>query len=261
MLIQKAFKFRQMPSGRHAFALALIATAARQAGLPTTAARADRAVVQAHSALELEQMWLSVRANKSKARGNSKEIDGQLDEQVGALELRLRADARGDDKDPAVQMARELLQQLFPEGVRGVTHKAYELQQGLVDIILKRLDGEFLGHAQALHLERQIERIRTLNEELRVEMAFDKARKVKNKDVVAAQALLHAATCKTIAALYLELDGDDDATLAQHAKIMTPFLEQQARVLADRKRKRKTVDVDPQSGEDLPDEKTTETLP
>lgn len=259
MLIQKAFKFRQMPPGRHAFALALIATAARQAGLATTAARADRAVAQAYTALELEQMWLSVRANKSKARGNSKEVDKQLDDQVGALEQRLRADARGDDTDPAVKMARELLEQLFPEGVRGVTHIAYELQQGLVDIILQRLDGEFLTHAQTLNLERQIERMRTLNEQLRVEMAYEKARKVKNKDVVAAKALMHAATCKTIAALYLELDGDDEATLAQHAKIMAPFLEQQNRVLADRKRKRKTVDVDPQSGEDLPDEETLET--
>lgn len=259
MLIQKAFKFRQMPPGRHAFALALIATAARQAGLATTAARADRAVAQAYTALELEQMWLSVRANRSVARGNSKEIDAKLDEQVGALEQRLRADARGDDHEPTVQMARELLEQLFPEGVRGVTHKAYELQQGLVDIILQRLDGEFLAHVQTLNLERQIERMRTLNEQLRVEMAYEKARKVKNKDVVAAKALMHAATCKTIAALYLELDGDDEATLAQHAKIMAPFLEQQNRVLADRKRKRKTVDVDPQSGEDLPDEETIET--
>src|SRR5690554_7022122 len=125
MQIQKAFSFRKMPSGRHAFALALMATAARNAGLPNIAARADRAVAQAHTALELEQMWLSVRANKSRARGNSKEIDKQLDDQVGALEQKLRADARGDATDPAVKMARELLEQLFPEGVRGVTHKSF----------------------------------------------------------------------------------------------------------------------------------------
>lgn len=263
MLIKQAFTFRQMPSGRHAFALALVATAARDAGLPNTAARADRAVAQAHVALELEQMWLSVRANKSRARGNSKEIDKQLDEQVSALEQRLKAEARGDATDPAVKMARELLEQLFPEGLRGVTHKAYEVQQGLVDIILKRLDGEFQPHVHALNLDRQIERIRPLNEELRVEMAFEKARRVKYKDVLAAQNLLHTYACKTIAALYFELDGDDDATLALHAKIMAPFTHQQNRVLQDRKRKRKTVDIDPKSGEDLPDQdettKTTET--
>src|SRR5690554_4155514 len=258
MLIEKAFKFRQMPSGRHAFALALVSKLAAAGGLAESAARADRAVAQAHTALELEQMWSSVRKNKSRARGDSQQVDRLVDEQISALEQKLQADAKGDDKDPVVKMARELLRELFPEGLRGVTQKALEVQQGTVDIMLKRLDGEFAGHVATLHVERQVERIRGLNEELRVEMAYERAKKVTYKDVVAAEKLLHSYVCKAAAAVYFELDGEDAATQEQIAKILGPFVEQQERVLLDRKRRRKTVDVNPKTGEELPEDDVIE---
>ncbi len=253
MLIEKAFAFRQMPSGRHAFALSLIATLARTAGLTQTANQAEQTVAQAYIALELEQMWLSVRANKSRARGNSKELDAKVDEQISALEQRLRAETKGDANDPTVKMAHELLKQLYPEGVRGVTHKPLEVQQGEVDIILKRLDGEFNLHVRELGLERQVERIRTYNDDLRAEMAFQKALRVKHTDVIAAQKLLHNYTCKTVATLFFELSGDDPQTLALHTKILAPLADQQHRVLLARRHKTKAADINPKTGHDIPE--------
>ena len=83
-------------------------------------------------------------------------------------------------------------------------------------------------------------------------MAYERAKKVTHKDVLAAQKLLHSYACKAVGAVYFELDGDDAATQEQITKILGPFAGQQARVLADRKRRGKTADVNPKTGEELP---------
>ncbi len=241
MEIAKAFSFRQMPPGRHAFALSQVATLARAANLPQTAARAIRAAAQAHVTLELKQRWLATRDTHELAR--------LLDVQIGVLQQKLHAATQGNTKDPHVGMANELLEKLFPQSIHKgrnlTTHQVVELEQGEVYVILKRLDTEFSHLVEMLSIDRQIERIRAANNELC-------ACRINREDVRSAEKRLHAETCKTIATLFLELDGDDPKTIAEHKRILIPFTAQQRHVYLARSHSHTITDIHPNTGEELP---------
>ena len=254
MSVSDYFSLRTMPTGRYAFSLKRMRARADAAGLDDVVSRIDRAVEQAQSTLALELKWSKVRNNKSSARGNAAIIDNQIDEQIAAIERRVRAETVGDEDDPVVEKAREFLAALFPDGVAAITQQAFEVQLGIMDAMMERIDGDLSAHIAELGLQRHISRLRRLIEDFRTELEDHDDPQVSYDQVKGARATLHEYTCRALVAVFYVLDDEDDQTIETRRHILAPLVRQKELVAEARRRHRVLTDVDPDTGDEVVDE-------
>ncbi len=248
--LEKLLSPRTMPTGRQAFALAEMHRRAVAENLPDLAARILRAADHARHVLKLEMFWNKTRTMTSIARGDAVTVDRMVDEQIVAIESIVRGAMIGDKNDPVVKLAHELNKEVFPAGVAAITRKAFEIELGLVDAMIERFDTDLSLHVTELNLTRPVERLKRLTDDYRTELLFEELGKIDFKDVKAARVLLQAFALKAVIAAFYVLDGDDAATREKLSHILAPFADQQKRVLAVNRSKRKDKDVNPVTGKE-----------
>lgn len=252
MSVSSFVNLRRMPTGRHSFSLQQMRERADVMGLNIIVEKIDRALVAARRTQQLELGYAKTKASTSIARGEAARIDNLIDEQIGAIYRLVEANRVGDKADPGVKAAQDILETLFPAGVGAITQLSFEEQLSTMDAMMEALGGRLLGQAQTLHLGRHLDRLERLIEEFRSELNMRKARNVTFAQVREARDELHEQMCKVVAAIIATLDEEDAQTVRQRDRLFAPLLFQQERVAEARKRQRQPLDVDPETGEELP---------
>lgn len=245
-------QIRRMPTGRYRFSLQQMRTRAAAEGLTDVVSRLDRALAAAERTQRLELGYLRAQNNTSTARGSAALIDNMIDEQIVAIHKTVDAHRIGDDDDPVVQAAREMMTEFFPDGVRAITHRSFEEQLSIMDTMMEAFESDFATHVDTLHLGRQITRLGRLIEEFRVELKLDKAEAVSFDQVRASRDDLHDQVCRAVVSVLFALDDDGDPNAdRKQQQILAPLYFQQERVAEARRRNRVPTDVDPDTGEEV----------
>ncbi len=252
-LLFEFINLRRLPATRAAFALrnmhARLLTSAVIA--PNLEARLTEAQAEAKHAIRMDQLWLNVRANKSRARGDATTIDREIDQTIKAIHKRLEADAVGKENDPVVMSATTLLKDLFLHGYSSVTRSAFDIQLGLVDDLLDNLEDGFDAHVQTLGLDRLVHNLRDLNDQFRIELDAENGRPFGFSQVDAQRNALHQAICRVIVAIFHDLSEPTPENTALLNVLFEPLKTQNKAVSDAYRAKRRVRDINPKTGEEL----------
>lgn len=251
MNVSEIVKLRKMPTGRHARALKMMLPKVEAAGLDEVKELVVDGREVARETLLKELAWAEVGRGMSTARGKALLIDNQIDEQIGAIESAVKAKRVGDAGDPVVEKARELHSAVFGGGVGAITQQAFEVQEGIMDAMMIRFDGDLKEHVDVLGERRSVERLRRLIGEFKAELSKEETEPLTYDQLKASRAGLHEATCEVAVAVFYHLRGKDEATVKLRNEILSPLMYQQERVIEARRRQRVPTDVDPETGEEI----------
>lgn len=252
MSVSSFINLRRMPTGRHRFSLRQMRARAESGGFNEVVAQIDRALKVAEEAQRLELGYSRAQSQRTSARGDATLVDNQIDEQIVAIHKSLEASRIGDDDDPVVKAAREMLTEFFPQGVRAITHRTFEEQLSIMETMMVSLKGDFAAQVALLHLDRPIERLGRLIELFRKELEQEKTVEVTFDQVRAIRDDLHEQVCKVVVAVLFSLNDDHHrGARKQRERLFAPLLDQQERVAEARRRNRVPTDVDPETGEEV----------
>jgi hypothetical protein len=242
---------RQMPPGRHVFALNQMGPVASELGLVALSAHIDAAIEKGRQALRAEFAWAQARARRTSARGKAVLVDNQADVQISAIETITRARTVGDPGEPLVVQAQEVLDQIFPRGVAPITKQRFEVQLGIMDTMLEHFHGSLSTHVTNLGLERDVARLARLVEEFRAELTVINDPAITFDKVTEARDELHQHTSAVTVLALAAFPGLDEESTRTRERLMAPINDQQARVFEARRRQRRPLDVDPETGQEI----------
>ncbi len=247
--LSSLYKF---PLGRGAFALQHVGLRARELGAAEITELAERSAAEVRSL-----MSLTLRRDASHSSQYPPETadkDAQVDRCLGGVDAYLDSQIRVYPGEVRAQAAGRLQRALLPEGVAAVTHLPYAEQHQQVNILLERArDEDLQGDIAALpefvdvqdrltmrnmeygELLRQSDEVPT-SEQLR-------AGKRRCQDLVTSVMAL-------IIGLY-ELRAPTSAP--ERDRLLEPILIQNEALRQARRRRRNPTDIDPQTGEELPE--------
>lgn len=244
--------FIQMPTGRYLFALKAIQEQARGLALGAVEEAARVALEKGQEAQRLEFSYEQTREKSSSARGNAMVLDNQLDALISAIKAVVDARTLGDEHDPVVQAARRVLAVVFPRGVSPIIHQSFEVQLGIMDVMLEQFGGDLAQEMSLLGLEREVGRMERLVEEFRAELSRAANSKTAYADVREAREVLHEYVALVFIQALAAYPGLSRRMNERRRALLEPLFDQQERVREAYRRRRAPRDVDPATGEELP---------
>lgn len=235
--------------GRRLYALRQVRERAEARGLADVVRRVDRALEHEKRAADLESRW---GAGLAKDHAMPSEIDPLIDRTLQVIEQMLQNCAM--DSDPEVaRHANGLVSTLFPGGVTAHIQLPYIDQLAANERVLAVLEArERREWIERLGLRMYVRRLRELNNKFdEALLARDRDKQVEYSDVREAREIgqrhLLQVTAK-ILGLYCE-DEDADTRTA----LLEPIVEQNEQIRAYRRRRRRVVDIDADTGTPLED--------
>lgn len=220
---------------------------------PLLRARIDRALVSGEEAADLQFQWMSKQRLEPLRRQGVMNADNVVDRAISALYDAADTPRKLSPTNPRHQDAEALLSQLMPLGPGVITSLRFEDEHSTVNVMLRRLDTEFLPLVQRLGLEPYVEELRDANQIYARELSSLDNTGITYTQVTDANQIAKDdffAVIITIWALFL-----DDQPLRN--KILAPIHEQNERLRLYYQNRKKTPRVDPGSGEILDDDEST----
>ncbi|MBN2529442.1 MAG: hypothetical protein JXR76_23845 [Deltaproteobacteria bacterium] len=254
-LVYSLINLLHLTTGRRLYALKKCLAAAKKVGASAQLiSLIEQAISHDTAAVDMEVAWS--RSKKiSTARGESANLDNQIDGVLGAIQSSLKnniAVLPGDD--PIAAASNELMGQIFPEGVHAIITLPFEDQLVMNESIISRLQGEFAGDAATTGITPFVERLASLNAQFRVELEKTSEKEIA-WNTIAAAADKGNLYLRQITAIVLGNYYEDTPEAAQMRKaLLSPIVEQCDRVRLARKGRRPAKDVDPNTGEELENE-------
>lgn len=227
-------------------------------GLPQIVETIDQALRRGKEALDIEFNWANSRDQKSQARGQAALLDNRIDQQISALESIVSAKTIGDDGDPVVNSAEEVMSAIFPRGVAAITNQSFEVQLGIMDTMIRRFDGPFADILEPLGIEREVARLKDLVEKFRHELNATEGPQLTYDQVRGVRTSLHEHLALVVVQIIAAFPGFDEMQSDQREALLAPLNDQQERVAESRSRRRNPVDVDPETGEEVVDTADTD---
>ncbi len=250
-VVSNYFSINRMPTGRALYALKEMHKVASQRGLEDVEAATEVAVEQGNRAVRVEFSYEQSRADNSDARGKAVELDNRLDAQIGAIQSLVAARKVGDEDDPVVKAARRVLEVVFPRGVAPIIHQSFEVQLGIMKVMLETFDGDLASEVELLGIEREVQRMGQLVEAFEEELATAEANVTTFDEVREARELLHEYVAIVVGQVIAAYPSLDETATRERESLLAPLNDQQERVAADYRRRRRVTDVDPDTGEEL----------
>lgn len=224
---------------------------AREKGDLALIAFLEQALKHEAETLQKEGAWRRSRS-VSVARGDATVRDAEVDRVIGAIYALIESTMEVKDESPEYTAARKLRGRLFPEGVAPIVQRVHEEQLAANDELIPELTTTHKSEAQVLHLGRYIEALGRANEAFRAELTKQPAPEIRFDVVQAARDRgnlnLRMAVARILGA---STDLTPEAETAR-GSLLAPILDQVRRIQAGRRGRRVVVDVDPNTGEDLP---------
>lgn len=247
----KYFNIRRLPTGRLLFVLNDIRQVAVGLHLQGLVTEVDEAIAHAKKTLELELQWRTRKSDPSKKRGDASIIDSQIDTLLGGIQSIVSGQSVGDESDPAVPAARRFLSSIFPLGLGGITNQSFEQQLGYMDAMQLRFANELKDDVKTLGLGAKLSQLSTLVEAFRKEL--EKTRnEITWNSVVAAQNEGHELLADLFVSIFACHKKRDPETLKRRAALLAEYDRQDRIVYEAQRRRRKVLDVDPDTGLELP---------
>ena len=209
-----------------------------------------------------------MRAKKaSNARGDAFGLDHRIDKVLGSIFDRLKGNLEVlEPNDPAVASSELIIAQAFPDGVKPITTLPFEEQLAHNTAIAERFEGDLKQDVIEADIGRFAKRLSSLNAAFRSEL--DKP-ETKEIDFGALEAAREQGNLniRTLVAVILSEYRDKAGEAAENGEaaevgeadkvgeaLLKPILDQCERIRQARKGRRPIQDVDPDTGEELPQE-------
>ena len=245
---------RHMPIGRYAYALEDMLGIARRQGLARVEEAVEIALEKAKIAKRLEFSYQQTRDQTSTARGRSVALDQQIDSLVVSIRNLVRDRIMGVDGDPVDEAAALILKTVFPRGAQPIIQQSFEAQLATMTVMLEHFRDDLAEAVTLTGVDREVNRLEQLVEEFRTELRVSQKPGVTHDELQAAIRELHEHTAIVRAvciATYPSLE--QDATEAREA-LLAPLVNQESRVAEAQRRHRRVLDVDPATGEEIPND-------
>jgi hypothetical protein len=224
---------------------------ARESGDVALVAQLEQALEHEAQTLQMEAAWRRSRST-SAARGEATVRDAEVDRIIGAIFSLLESAMAVKDDSDEYKAARELHGQLFPGGVAPLVQLAHEDQLAANDGLMLALTTTHKGATQTLNLGRYVEALGRANDAFRGELGKQPVPEISFDTVQAARDRGNLNLRMAVARI---LGASTDLTPeaeAERGSLLAPILEQVRRIRAGRRGRRRVVDIDPKTGEDLP---------
>ena len=206
--------------------------------------RADEASDKIDWAQEKKLDWNKQKNRDHLKRSGSRELDNKIDDTLGNLSQTVDGVAGIDSDSENTRLAREIRDDLFPNGVAHITTQPFDDQHLAVDKVLGRLRNEYDEHVEKLSLEPLVGHLDELNEEFGEELAPDEDA-IQYDEVEAARK--EAEDAFDLLIFYVAAEyGDDIETMNE---ILDPLAEQRERARRHYQRRGTVPPIDPESGE------------
>ena len=242
----------QLPTGRALFAFEQMRAALQ--GQPALLAQLDAARDAAQALRTLEaQHAAEAEARRSAARGEAQAIDYQLDRTLGELANLCAALSKLGEEHPQGAAAQAFSARFFPNGVTEIIRAVYEDQLLKIESLLSAIEqAPAADWVATLPIEPYVETLKTLTPKYRAELEKSAPATVTYDQLRAERRAAHQQLAYLVAGVYFTLrDSHDEA--------LTPLTRQIERHRALRKGRRAvTVDVDPQTGDEVEVDAPTE---
>lgn len=205
---------------------------------------------------QLDVVWSGVRS-KTQPASNIGVIDVRVDHGITALRDAAEAQARGAAAgDPIHAQVQGFLGEALPAGVYAVTSLPYVEQLNALEVLVDKLQGPLLTQVMELGIARQSLRLAELLPFYRdaIDGAADGNTGLDFATVRAArqrgQRYLYEIIAMILGKYYR---ADDPEHQAARAELLGPLVEQNEAVRAYLRARRAVRDVDPETGELLPE--------
>ncbi len=245
----------RLPSGRRAFAHKQVIARATEHQLPglVTHATAAREHDQATQSLERQRL----AARRSSYPPETQQLDNEMDRRVAGLEsffLSQRQSFRPEH--PRHQAAVALSRALFPTGTADIIRLSYVQEHEAVDILLKQLDSDRLKpHVDALpELSLLVDGLREANAEYGDALQEVPDDGPSGEELRAARDHGQEMLVQTVALIMAQYVASGDGE--QAAYLVQPIMTQNEAVRLSRQRRRRPIDVDPNTGDETGEETT-----
>ena len=246
--LSSLYKF---PLGRCVFALRDVEGRAQALGQRDVARLAGRHASEAQDAMEL---MMRFRAGyESQYPPEATAMDNAVDRCLGGVAGYLDVQIRVYPDEPRGEAAERVLRALFPDGVASVSRLPFAEEHEQINALLDRARAEDLAEdVRALpELPSLLERLRTRNDEYG-ELLRHSQPAPSREEVRQAQQLCQDRVAETLSLIigHYALHFPERSDERDH--LLEPIVRQNEALRALRRRRRVPVDVDPQTGEELP---------
>lgn len=236
-----------LPAGRRIFALESILAVACQVGDDALMMRCESALDINRQARQIEMRYQSNKSKRTRARGDSVEIDAQIGDVLAGMCTVAQGQAVGDDE--VAKAALEFILEVAPDGIAALTRQSFEAQLADARVLFDRFESDLARLIELLGLGRHVAQLKVLIPRFARELSQVHGdvvtySQVKESDTAARDAF--AVTIFHILANYAENSVTRDALLHEY--------DRQLRLLSEYyRRHRRSVDIDPNTGETIED--------
>lgn len=240
------FKTPRLDSGRLAFALGLVAKDLPQQAPDHLRAKLGEAQAAANTWFETREHQLKQQRKGNQRRGDTQAIDRQADALLGQVHQICAALASLGDAHPQGKAAGAFVARFFPDGVGAVTKLNFEAQLQAMESMRDAFNAPpAQAWIAALPIDSPLAELLALLPSYRAELEASNER-VTADEVRAAKRAAQDLLEQVIAGVRYTFAAEFDAVLA-------PLSAQVRRYRKALAQNRNAPDVDPQSGEPLPE--------
>lgn len=247
-------KLYSLPTGRRLYAARKVLEAARERNANEIAALAERAVEHDTKAFELERQYVEGKAKPKSAEDDKKSraqlLDERLDAAVRALHDGANAFLNFDESSAQHVAAREFLKKAFPAGLGAITQLAFVEELEAVNRLVAQLKGDLAGHVKTLNLSPHVSHVEQRLEPFRDAVGENAPEVVDFSTVRAARATGQEYIVRLTVKIFGQFDGNSAGEIDARHTLFGPIAAQNEKVSSYLKRRRRVLDVDPNSGEE-----------
>jgi hypothetical protein len=251
-----------LPPGRAIHALERVVALAKALGLTKVAARAEAAIAEYRQGKGLQ---LRLRISRPGLYGaDTAEIDAWLDRGLTSIDSYFDSQIALFPADHArVVAASAMKKALFPQGVQAITRQSFVQQRVDVDELIVAFESPDLATARAElpDLTPMMAHVAELNRQYGASIeAYDRARPTREslREVLERA---HTMLLETVVLILAEHVEGAPAVRDQVAMLLEPIERQNEAVRATRRRRQQPIDIDPDTGIELPDDEPPAELP
>lgn len=243
--IGEHFDYYKFPVGARVYALRQMKSNPLVKQEADVESEIDAAIDVNEVASERNFDWRQLKKKESFARSGAREVDQMLDRAVSDTYRLVDAQASLQGGSQESELAAELEEDLFPQGVAPITSLPYVEQHEAVNRLLERLAIHYQDHVSRLNLRAHIDRVGELNDEYGELLDTTDAEGLTYDEVREARKKGEDAFYRALIAVYAAFMHDMDKL----RDVLEPVEIQNERLRRHYQRRDTSPDVDPESGE------------
>jgi hypothetical protein len=249
MVLPQIYRFSP---GRALWALRQVQRRAQTLAQTGIVALSGRGMTAAQTALDLR-----LRAQNNSAAlypAEAAAADNLVDHGVVAVEGYLDVQARMYRGEERAAAADRLRDELLPNGVAAITRLPYAEQHGQVSTLLGRAAApELAADVAALpELPSLLTRLGTINDDYGTILSNVAARRPTSEELREAERRSQELLEATVALIIGQCALEQPENTADRDHLLEPIMQQNAAIRASRRQRRTPIDIDPETGEELP---------